>query len=163
MGRALVPCNGNDKVFTPDALAVAIANHFQPSGRILEPCYGGGAFVRAIPGCDWCELDKGRDFMDCNGRYDWVITNPPWSKLRAFLNKSMEVSDNVVFLCLINAFFMRARMADMDRAGFGFVEITSVPTPPKPWPQTGFQLGAVHIRKGHGGPVVMSKLQGGSY
>lgn len=33
-----------------------------------------------------------------------------------------------------------------------------VPTPPKPWPQTGFALGAVHIQRGYTGPVTFSKL-----
>ena len=153
MGRALTPHGGNDVVYTPDDLALAIVNHFKPSGLILEPCAGGGAFVRAMPGCDSFELQDGTDFLYQNGKWDWVITNPPWSKLRAFLNKSMEVSDNVVFLCLVNAFFMKARRNDIKEAGFGIKEILYVPTPPKPWPQTGFCLAAVHVAKGHTGPI----------
>lgn len=31
---------------------------------------------------------------------------------------------------------------------FGIKEILFVPTPPKPWPQAGFALGAVHIQRG---------------
>ena len=147
--RPLAPHGGNDKVWTPDALAVQIVSHFAPTGRILEPCRGAGAFVRAMPNCDWCEIDDGRDFLKWTERVDWVVTNPPWSQFRAFLNHSMQVSDNVVFLSLVNAFFMRARLDDMRRAGFGIVEILMLPTPVKPWPQTGFQLGATHIRLGH--------------
>ncbi len=65
----------------------------------------------------------------------------------------MEVSDNVVFLCLINAFFMKARLRDIHSSGFGIKEILCVDTPPKPWPQTGFQLGAVHIQRGYKGDI----------
>lgn len=145
---ALVPKNGNDVIFTPPALAAAIVNHFNPTGKILEPCRGAGAFADAMPGCDWCELSEGKDFLTHTGEYDWIVTNPPWSKLRLFLNKSMELSDNVVFLCLVPAFFQRAKYTDIQRAGFSIVEIAYVnKTPPKPWPTTGFCLGAVHVRR----------------
>lgn len=108
----------------------------------------------------WCEKDEGRDFLTLTGHtFNWIITNPPWSKLRPFLKKSMEVSDNVVFLCLVNAFFMKARMRDMEEEGFGMKEILFVPTPPKPWPQTGFALGAVHIERGYAGSVTFSHLK----
>jgi len=70
----------------------------------------------------------------------------------------MEVADNVVFLCLVNAFFMKARQQDMRKAGFGMKEILFVPTPAKPWPQTGFSLGAVYIQKDYLGPVIHSHL-----
>lgn len=59
----------------------------------------------------------------------------------------------MVFLCLVNAFFMKARMRDMEKEGFGMKEILFVPIPPKPWPQTGFALGAVHIQRGYTGDV----------
>lgn len=155
--RTLVPSNGNDVVYTPDALARQIVEHFKPAGRVLEPCAGGGAFVRAMPGCDAFELALGTDFLEQSGQWDWVVTNPPWSKLRAFLQHSMEVADNVVFLCLVNAVFMRARYADIQAAGFGIKEVLVVDQPPKPWPQTGFLLGAVHLQRGWTGPTQFSR------
>ncbi len=168
MSQPLAPKGGNDRVYTPPALAKAIVDHFKPDvlDSILEPCagpIGKQAFVDALIGHDlaWFELDEGSDFLtnQSSARYDWTITNPPWSKFRAFLNKSMEVSDNVVFLCLVNAFFMKARQEDMRKAGFSMREILFVPTPPKPWPQTGFSLGAVHIQCHYHGPVTLSYLQ----
>ena len=158
--------NGNDRVYTPDHLALKIVQHFKPYGRCLEPCSGKGAFLKALDKhrqvgfARSYELDEGTDFFagTPEERFDWVITNPPWSKLRAFLKKSMECSDNVVFLCLVNAFFMKARQQDMKVAGFGMKEILFVPTPPKPWPQAGFSLGAVHIKRGYNGPVTHSWL-----
>jgi len=47
----------------------------------------------------------------------------------------------------------------MEEEGFGMKEILFVPTPPKPWPQTGFALGAVHIERGYAGPVTFSHLK----
>jgi hypothetical protein len=161
MSRPLAPKGGNDRVYTPPELARRIVQHFQPSGRLLEPCKGRGAFVAAMQPFDelvqWCEKDEGRDFLTLTGEtFNWIITNPPWSQLRAFLNKSMQVADNVVFLCLVNAFFMKARQADMKATGFGMKEIVFVPTPSKPWPQTGFSLGAVHIQRDYEGPCLMT-------
>ena len=157
--------NGNDRVYTPDDLAYQIVKHFNPSGLLLEPCIGQGAFVRAMERVclgshiTGYEIDLGLDFLTGTPfKHAWTITNPPWSKLRAFLKKSMECSDNVVFLCLVNAFFMKARQRDMQEAGFGMKEILFVPTPPKPWPQAGFCLGAVHIQRGYTGPVTHSWL-----
>lgn len=146
-------------MWTPDALAVRIVSHFQPTGRILEPCKGAGAFVRAMPSCEWCEIDEGKDFFAQGyrqGQFDWIVTNPPWSQFRPFLAQSMWAADNVVFLSLINAWFMRARVSDMRAAGFGLVEVLMLDTPPKPWPQTGFQLAAVHAKRGHRGPTIFS-------
>lgn len=154
--RPLAPRGGCDLVWTPDSLAAQIVEHFQPSGKILEPCKGGGAFTRAMPGCEWCEISLGSDFLAVEGKWDWIVTNPPWSQFRAFLRKSMEVADNVVFLSLLNAWFMRARVRDMRSAGFGLVEVLMVETPPKPWPQTGFQLAAVHAKRGHKGATIFN-------
>jgi hypothetical protein len=156
MSRPLAPKGGNDRVYTPDDVVAKIVAHFSPVGRILEPCRGQGAFQRAMSGCDWCEIDEGRDFLKVDGHWDWIVTNPPWSQVRPFLAKSMEISDNIVFLSLINAFFMKARLRDMKQAGFGIREILALETPPKPWPQTGFQLGATHLQRGYTGPILFN-------
>jgi len=153
--RALAPKGGNDKVYTPNYLAKEIVDHFKPCGKILEPCKGTGSFTSLFDEYDYCELDEGIDFLkvDLPNHYDWIVTNPPWSQFRAFLKKSMEVSENIVFLSLVNAFFMKARIEDMKKSGFGIVEILMLDTPSKPWPQTGFQLGATHIKKAYKGDI----------
>jgi hypothetical protein len=164
MSRPLAPKGGDDRVYTPPELAVAIVDHFKPSGKMLEPCAGKHAFSNAMfkwSECpvDCCEIDVGTDFLKADlGKYQWIITNCPWSQTRQFLKRSMELSDNVVFLCLVNAFFMKARQRDMQEAGFGMKEILFVPTPPKPWPQTGFSLGAVHIQREWTGDCKMTNL-----
>lgn len=169
MTQPLCPKGGNDRIYTPPQLAEDIVRYFNPplAATVLEPCagpIGQQAFVDALSRYDigWYELDEGKDFLQVDWQtsyhYDWVITNPPWSKFRPFLQQSMRVADNVVFLCLVNAFFMKARQKDMADAGFGMKEILFVPTPPKPWPQTGFSLGAVHIQRGWKGPLEMFPL-----
>ena len=154
-----------DMVMTPPALAKAIVAHFNPTGYALEPCRGGMAFFKELllSKCvltEWCEQTEGRDFLTelTSDDFDWIITNPPWSKFRAFLSKSMHVADNVVFLATITHFVTRKRMALIEEAGFGFKEILNVKTPPHPWPQSGFQVAAVHLQRGWTGDCKFSKL-----
>lgn len=148
---ALVPKNGNDTVYTPNQLALTIVKALNPKGLILEPCSGGGAFVRAFEkqGLEYisCEIDKGSDFFDFKDRVDWVITNPPWSQARKFLQHSMSVADNIAFLITINHFLaLKARFRDMKEKGFWVSEVLLCDTP-KEFPQSGFQLGVVVIKK----------------
>lgn len=52
-----------DIVYTPIAIAKEIINRYKPSGRILDPCKGSGAFYNSMPGSDWCEITEGRKFL----------------------------------------------------------------------------------------------------
>jgi hypothetical protein len=157
-GRKYLPDGGNDRIFTPDALARDIVAHFRPCGRILEPCRGGGAFVNAMPGCDWCEIDLKSDFFACTKHYDWIVTNPPYSIFTKFLKQAVTVSDNIVFLCPINSWFQRARERVLAEAQFGIVEVCRVPLPPKPWPQFGISFACTWIRRGWQGSPQITRL-----
>lgn len=144
-----------DLVMTPKWLAIDILNHFAVSGVYLDPCKGDGAFFNQYQEGpkDWCEISEGRDFLEYEGKADWIVTNPPWSKMRQFLVKGMEVADNVVYLTTINHYTTKRRMLDIREMGFAVKEIFCVPTPSKPWPALGFQLAAVHLQKGYGGGI----------
>lgn len=155
-GARMATGTGVQEIYTPDDLAKMIVNHFRPSGRICEPCKGGGAFVRALPGCDWFEVQEGRDFMAADGKWDWIVTNPPWNDVRLFLRKSMRHADNIVFLCWASAWWTKARQREIREHGFGMVEMLSCPTPPPPWPQSGFLLSAVWLRRGWNGGTLIS-------
>ena len=147
-----------DIVMTPEYLAKEIIEHFNPTGRILDPCRGEGAFYDNYPGDDkdWCELGEGKDFLQYQKKVDWIITNPPWSKMQQFLAHGMKVADNIVYLTTINHYTTKRRIRDMRDADFAIKEIYCVPTPKNPWPQLGFQLAAVHTQRGYSGGIVMS-------
>jgi len=145
--RSMVTKSGNDRIYTPEYLSEFIVDHFKPSGNILEPCRGNGSFTKFLPDCDWCEIDDGRDFLTHAGKYDWIITNPPYSKYLDFLKHSFELADNVVFLQFVNAFFMRARVRTMHDYSFEIKDILYLDTPQKPWPQTGFQVGCIYWKR----------------
>lgn len=150
----------NDDIETPPGLAKALVELIRPEGRALEPCAGGGAFLQFLPpGADWCEIKRGRDFFQWHGRADWVITNPPWSQIRAFLRHSLEVADNVAFLMTVNHAWTRARVRDVREAGFGLRRIILVETP-RAFPPSGFQLGMIHYSRAYAGTVEMIDLPG---
>lgn len=152
-----------DNVETPYKWALAIVNHFKPTGHVLDPCSGmNDRFLKAlrfradlsgeISTIHSCELRKGRCFLE-DWKMDginWIITNPPWSKIREFLVKGMEVSENIVYLVTANHLYTHARQRDMWERGYGIAEIVYMPKI-KEFPQSGFQLVAVHIKKGHHG------------
>lgn len=149
--------DSNDDVQTPVELAGRIVNHFKPRGQILEPCRGDGHFFKFMPTANWCEIKEGRDFFNWKQKVDWVITNPPWSQIRKFLQHSMMFADHVVFLATVNHLWTKARIRDIGEFGFGIREICLVEMP-KTFPQSGFQLGAIYLARNWTGNITLTDL-----
>jgi hypothetical protein len=164
--RHLIADNGitpksRDVVATHARVARAIVERYRPSGRVLDPCAGDGAFRDLIPGCLWCEIAVGRDFFSWGEPVDWIIGNPPYSILNRWLEHSFVLANDVVYLLPIaKVFGSRVRLRQIARYG-GIVEIWA------PWTgrDVGFALGwacgAVHFRRGHGKRLHLSGDVGG--
>lgn len=148
----------DDVVMTPVELAEKLVKHFNPQGKGLEPCCGTGNILKFLDNADWCEISKGKDFFEYNSKVDYIFTNPPFSQIRKFLQHSMELADNVYFLCTINHLWTKARLRDIESAGFGVKEICIFDTP-KNFPQTGFQLGMFYIQRGWNGDIRFNRLK----
>lgn len=162
--RQLIPKKNapeQDRVFTPFDLSKSVIDHFPLSGKVLDPCRGGGAFYAQLPDHVkryWCEIEDGRDFFDWHAPVDWVITNPPWSKFRDFLKHGMNIADNVVYLAAFSHFGTKARMNDIAANGFAIKAVLFVPTPAE-WPHSGFQMAAVHIQRNWHGTCEIAHLR----
>jgi len=148
---SLIPCGGNDVIYTPVSLAKQIVEWVKPSGTVLEPCAGGGVFVDVLTeyGCNvlFCEIMSGTNFFNFTQKVDWIITNPPWSDTRRFMLHAMELSNNIVFLITVNhVIALKARIKDIKHKGFWMTKCLLVDTP-KEFPQSGFQLGACLVQK----------------
>ena len=148
----------NDVVMTPISLAEKLVNYFEPKGKGLEPCCGSGNILRFLKNADWCEIEKGRDFFDYTSKVDYIFTNPPFSKFRKFLTHSLQLADDIYFLITINHLWTKARLREIKNNGFGIKEILIFDTP-KEFPQTGFQLGMVHLKKNYEGDIKFSELK----
>ena len=133
----------NDKVMTPRYLASQLVQYF-------KPCVGSGNIYDFLEDADWCEIDKGRDFYNYNHQVDYIFTNPPWSDIENFLIKSLAIAKkDVYFLCTINHLWTKSRQKIIKENGFYIKEILCFDTP-KEFPQSGFQCGMIHLKKGKG-------------
>jgi len=150
--------NPNDVIFTPDKIAKLIVEMHKPSGKILEPCSGEGAFLRYLPTADWCEITKGRDFFDYKDKVDWIITNPPYSNFDKFLNHSFELAENVIFLVPVAKVLKSWGTIQKIKQYGGIVSIWLVPASRCGFP-FGFPAGAFHFKRNYTGATQFTYAQ----
>lgn len=146
----------NDVVYTPEDISKDIVEFFQPYGSMLEPCKGNGAFLKYMPDADWCELSEGRDFFDWNKRVNWIITNPPYSILRKFLEHSCEVADNIVFLVPVAKFFCSYPAIRIIKKYGGLMHVRYYGRGCDIGFKFGFPVGALQFKRGYKGCVTIS-------
>ena len=143
----------SDCVQTPNHIAELIVKRYSPSGKILEPCCGDGAFLKHIPGADWCEIKKGRDFFDYKHQVDWIITNPPYSIYDKFISHCFELSKNVVLLVPIAKAFKSMSIERLvDKYG-GLKEIWLMGGGSKCGFSFGFPTGCLYYKKNYHGKI----------
>jgi len=166
MGNSIAPAGNNDVVSTPQEWAREIVEFYKPSGSLCDPCAGPGdnkPFATEMgklysASVDFYEITEGKDFLECRKKYDWVITNPPWGKrFWPIVEHSMNCAKNVVMLVNENVWSTKHRLSSLEYFGFGIRHHLMLPTPPKPWPQSGFQLCATYIKRGWNGPTYRSR------
>ena len=165
MSRSVCNKGGNDEIYTPLKLCDTIVSHYKPSGKILEPCSGSGNFVKAfnnfgISNITHFDIKNGIDFLTykSNDKFDWVITNPPFSLIHKFIIKCMELEiSDIVFLCYANTFMMNGKFNSLKKYGYSIVEMAMCKSPhyhedkisfdiQEQWVQSGFALSATHIK-----------------
>ena len=145
--------NSDDVVMTPRDVARDVVNHFRPSGLILDPCRGSGAFADAMPGSDWCEVTEGRDFYNWRKPVDWIISNPPYSIFADFLRHSFTVAEHIVYLIPVNKVFNSDRIMREIWTWGGVPEIYVVGGGAALDFPIGFCIGAVHFQRNYAGPI----------
>jgi len=151
--------NQTDRVMTSEEIAIKVIKHFNPTGKILEPCRGSGSFFNNFNlEKYWCEIDEGIDFFDYSKKVDWIITNPPYSIYDKFLLKAFEVADNVVFLVpLAKAFKSQKIDKEILKYG-GLKEIVMLGSGGKIGFPFGFPCGCLYYKKGYKGDCKITRL-----
>ena len=144
----------NDVIMTKPETAKWIIDYFKPTGTILEPCKGDGAFYNQFEGDkDWCEIREGKDFFDYNKRVDWIITNPPFSIFDNFLIKAFEVADNIVFFCPLNKVF-KGKKLDIKIQEYGDIkEILHMGGGNHHGFPFGFSTGCIYYKRNYTGDI----------
>ena len=149
----------NDIVYTRPESAKIILDHFRPTGSILEPCRGGGAFYDLFQEPKfWCEIQEGRDFMDFQGKVDWIITNPPYSIFDIFLEKCFEVADNVVLFVPLPKVFKSMKIDKMITRYGGLKEIVHMGSGGKHGFTFGFPVGCVYYQRDYRGQITYTQI-----
>lgn len=123
-GRALTKRHVYDAYSTPTWCTEAICRQLvwpQESG-VLEPCAGDGAIVRVLEKyAEYiveCEIQRGIDFFEFDPdypRFDFIITNPPFSLAQEFVEKSLTLANCVVMLLRLNFLASSKRKAFWER------------------------------------------------
>ena len=142
----------SDIVYTPEHIAKEIIEWVNPTGFCLDPCMGDGAFFNNLPKPkDWCEIEKGKDFIDYNKKVDWIIGNPPYSIFKDFLRHSFEIADNVVYILPTNKVFQRLVIMDMIEKYGGIKGIKLYGAGSNVGFPFGFSTGTFHFSKDYKG------------
>lgn len=149
----IVEYNPLDVVMTPKWCAEDIVSHFAPSGRVLDPCKGDGAFWSLIDGCEWCEIREGRDFYECKDAFDWIVGNPPYSVFPEWLKHSMKLASQIVYLVPIAKIWGSEQIMELVRNWGGVKEIRIYGSGRKLGFPFGFACGAVHFVKAYDGKI----------
>jgi len=141
-----------DIVFTPPHVAERIIHYFAPKGRCLDPCKGKGAFYNELPSPkEWCEITEGKDFLEYEGKVDYIITNPPYSIYDLFLEKCFSVADNVILFVPIAKAFKSLKVERMVQKFGGLKEILLMGGGSKYGFGFGFPVGCLYYKRGYKG------------
>lgn len=145
------PLTMTDVVYTPQWLALDMIEHFRPSGKVLEPSAGDGAFLRFLPGAEWCEIAHGRDFFAYHDCVDWCIGNPPYGLYLEWMAHSMEISNDIVYLLPTNKPFVSFGSVDSMRRWGQIKHMRHYAGGRRIGFPFGFSVSAVHFQRGYFG------------
>ncbi len=73
-----------DIIFTPEPLAKKLILKIPgvAGDTWCDPCFGEGVFYNNFPSDkkEFYEIAMGKDFLSCDKKFDWVVTNIPFSQ-----------------------------------------------------------------------------------
>ena len=117
-----------DRIFTPKNIAINLIAKIPAlvNDSWCDPCYGEGVFYDNFPNDnkEFYEVDMGKDYLDCNKKYDWNVTNIPFSKPKEFIFKMADCSrKGFGILCLANS-MTGTRLKKLEAMGFYIDSVT---------------------------------------
>ncbi len=124
----------NDVFLTPGGLVDECLKmmDFQEGDTVCDPSAGNGAFLNKFPdGVSkvHCEIDEnlechnGKDFLEADlGVVDWYATNPPYSMLDKWFDRSCNAKKGFAYLIGWNNLTAR-RIENCNKAGFGLSKL----------------------------------------
>lgn len=150
------PLTATDVVYTPDWIAADMVEYFQPKGKILEPSAGDGVFLRYLPTADWCEIANGRDFFAYHDSVDWCIGNPPYGLYLEWMEHSMDIAKDIVYLLPTNKPFVSFGAISRMRKWGQIRHIRHYAGGRRIGFPMGFAIAAIHYQRDYFGDISMS-------
>jgi hypothetical protein len=117
-----------DRIFTPEDVVEELVKKIPASvgDSWCDCCLGEGVFYNNFPtdNKNWYEIDKGRDFLTSSEKYDWIVTNIPFSKPKEFIAKMSEnCNKGFGILCLANS-MTATRLEQLKKMGLYLHSVT---------------------------------------
>jgi len=117
-----------DRIFTPEDVVKELVKKIPSSvgDSWCDCCLGEGVFYNNFPTDNkhWYEIDKGRDFLTSSEKYDWIVTNIPFSKPKEFIAKmSDNCNKGFGILCLANS-MTATRLEQLKKKGLYLNSVT---------------------------------------
>jgi hypothetical protein len=115
--------NPNDEFITPEELAKKLINlvPLENGDSVLDSAVGTGVFYRNFP--KYTKNYETNNFFNWNKNVDWIITNPPYSKLDRWLEYSCKIAiKGFAYLLALHNLTPR-RIELCEERGFGITKI----------------------------------------
>lgn len=129
--------------------------------EVLEPTPGLGNLTSAIKEGGMAAIYPAADFWDvvhCYVKFPYVVMNPPFNpvqEMERFVNRAMQLSDNVIAL-LPWTYFINSERRVGELFGFGLKSITHLPR--KTFPGSRVQTAIFELKKGYTDPTTVSRF-----
>ena len=118
----------NDEFYTPPALIIKLLEitPLTAGDTLLDSAYGTGNFYNNFP--QKTSNSYSEDFFNVNNKFDWIITNPPYSVLDKWIEHTCKLSIKGFGLLISLNNITPKRLEIIENAGFGltYIEIFKV-------------------------------------
>jgi len=113
----------NDEFYTPIKLVKKLIEitPINKGDTILDSAYGTGNFYKSFP-----ELHNSyytKSFFEENNKYDWIITNPPYSKIEEWIKHTTKLSKKGFAILIGLHNLTPKRIEEIEKRGFGITKI----------------------------------------
>jgi len=103
--RTSLPRNAYDFYPTPEWCYEKLPIDWSQFKTAHEPCKGDGRIVSFLQNkgikTSWTEIQEGKDYFEWDGEVDLILTNPPFSIAREFIEHSIACASTVIMLLRI--------------------------------------------------------------